>query len=197
MSSLNSNADGRARRSRRTLWLLVAVCAAPILASYIAYYFWRPSGQVNYGTLLEPRPLPDAGLERPDGRAFRFSDLKGEWILLTVDSAACDERCRTKLVYMRQVRLAQAKESERIERVWILTDSGVPDPRLIEMHPGLHVLRARAGELVKALPAPGSPADHIYVIDPLANLMMRFPVDPDPRRMLKDLSRLLRHSKWK
>src|ERR1041385_4447308 len=69
-------------------------------------------------------------------------------------SSACDERCRTKLVYMRQVRLAQAKESERIERVWILTDSGVPDPRLIETHPGLHVLRARSGDAVKALPAP-------------------------------------------
>jgi len=197
MSSRNSNAAGRAHRSRLTLWLLVAVCIAPVLASYIAYYLWRPSGQVNYGTLLEPRPLPDAGLERLDGRAFRFSDVKGEWVLLTADSAACDERCRTKLVYMRQLRLAQAKESERIERVWILTDSGVPDPHLIEAHPGLQVLRARTGDVLKALPASAAPTDHIYVVDPLANLMMRFPVDPDPRRMLKDLSRLLRHSKWK
>ena len=197
MSPRNSSAAGRAHRSRLTLWLLVAVCIAPVLASYTAYYLWRPSGQVNYGTLLEPRPLPDAGLERLDGRAFRFSDVKGEWVLLTADSAACDERCRTKLVYMRQLRLAQAKESERIERVWILTDSGVPDPHLIEAHPGLLVLRARTGDVLKALPASAASTDHIYVVDPLANLMMRFPVDPDPRRMLKDLSRLLRHSKWK
>jgi hypothetical protein len=98
---------------------------------------------------------------------------------------------------MRQLRLAQAKESERIERVWILTDSGVPDPHLIETQPGLQVLRARTGDVLKALPAAAAPTDHIYVVDPLANLMMRFPVDPDPRRMLKDLSRLLRHSKWK
>lgn len=40
-------------------------------------------------------------------------------------------------------------------------------------------------------------SEHIYVIDPLGNVMMRFPRDADPRRILKDVSRLLRHSKWK
>jgi hypothetical protein len=35
------------------------------------------------------------------------------------------------------------------------------------------------------------------VVDPLGNLMMRFPPNPDPRRILKDMARLLRHSKWK
>ena len=43
----------------------------------------------------------------------------------------------------------------------------------------------------------GSAADHIFVVDPLGHLMMRFPPNPDPSRMLKDLSRLLRQSRWK
>jgi hypothetical protein len=33
------------------------------------------------------------------------------------------------------------------------------------------------------------------VVDPLGNLMMRFPRDPDPSRMLKDLQRLLKTSR--
>jgi hypothetical protein len=37
--------------------------------------------------------------------------------------------------------------------------------------------------------------DHIYLIDPLGNLMMRFPRDPDTRRLIKDLSRLLKASR--
>ena len=41
-----------------------------------------------------------------------------------------------------------------------------------------------------------TPADHIYVVDVLGNLMMRYPRDADPRKILKDIARLLRHSKW-
>jgi hypothetical protein len=197
MQSPNSDVNARARRSRLTLWLIVAVCAAPIIGSYIAYYFWRPTGHVNYGELIEPRSLPDEALQMLDGRPFRWTDLRGKWVLLTADRSGCDERCRTQLVYTRQVRLAQGKETGRVERVWLLTDAGAPDPRLLAQHPGLRIVRADSSETIKILPANLSVAERIYVIDPLGNLMMRFPPDPDPRRMLKDLSRLLRHSQWK
>jgi cytochrome oxidase Cu insertion factor (SCO1/SenC/PrrC family) len=195
MQPPDTSATENQPRSRRALWLILAVCAAPIVASYTAYHFWRPAGQVNYGELLEPRPLWGEALVSIDGSPFRLSDLKGEWVLLTAGPAACDEACRRKLVYMRQVRLAQGKESARIERVWLLTDSGEPEAALIAEHPGLRI--ARDGKVAGALPAPRSPSDHVYIVDPLGHLMMRFPADPDPQRMLKDVARLLRHSKWK
>jgi hypothetical protein len=197
MQSLNSDVNARARRSKFSLWLIIAVCAAPIIASYFAYYLWRPSGHVNYGELIEPSPLPDDALRMLDGKPFRWTDVRGDWVLLVADRAGCDERCRTKLLYIRQVRLAQGKETERVERVWLVTDAGSPDPRLLEEHPGLRIVRADSSAAVKMLPVNTSAAERIYVIDPLGNLMMRFPPDPDPRRMLKDLSRLLRHSQWK
>jgi cytochrome oxidase Cu insertion factor (SCO1/SenC/PrrC family) len=184
-------------RNRLTLWLILAACAAPMIASYAAYYFWRPPGHVNYGELIEPRPLPDASLALLDGTPFRLSELKGEWVLLTAGASACDERCRERLVYMRQVRLAQGRESGRIERVWLLTDGRAPDAALLAEHEGLRVVRDPQGATVSALPSASSPPNHIYVIDPLGNLMMRFPANADPRRILKDVSRLLRHSKWK
>lgn len=180
-------------RSRLTLWLIFAVCAAPLIASYVAYYFLRPAAHVNYGELLEPRPLPDAALALVDGRPFRLSELKGQWVLVTVGGAACDERCRERLVYMRQVRLAQGRDIERIERLWLLTGAGTPDPALVAEHPGLRIARNGQSAAPEAYSSPGQ----IHVVDPLGNLMMRFPPDPDPRRMLKDLARLLRHSKWK
>ena len=195
MQPRDTSASETRPRNRRTLWLILAVCAAPMIASYAAYHFWRPAGQVNYGELLEPRPLAAQPLVSIDGSAFRLSDLKGEWVLLTAGPAACDDACRRKLVYMRQVRLAQGKESARIERVWLLTDSGAPEAALVAEHPGLRIVRD--GKVAGGLPAPRSPSDHVYIVDPLGNLMMRFPSDPDPQRMLKDLSRLLRHSKWK
>ena len=43
--------------------------------------------------------------------------------------------------------------------------------------------------------APGTRSDeHIHMIDPYGNLMMRFPKDPDPSKMKKDLAKLLRAS---
>src|SRR5690349_6232688 len=97
------------RRNRLVLWLVLALCAAPVVASYIAYFWLQPSGHVNYGELLPPRPLPDATLPALDARPFRFEELKGSWVLLVADKGACDERCLEKLVYTRQVRLAQGK----------------------------------------------------------------------------------------
>lgn len=196
MRSPDTDAPANARRSSRTLWLILAVCAAPIVASYAAFYFWQPASHVNYGELLEPRQLPESALERLDGARFTIQELEGRWILLAAAAAACDDKCRQKLVYMRQVRLAQGKETDRIEQVWLLTGSGTPDATLLSEHPGLIVVR-EADAVVNALPAPHSAVDHVYVVDPLGNLMMRFPENPDPRKMLKDLSRLLRHSKWK
>ena len=195
MRSPDTDARANVQRSSRTLWLILAVCAAPVIASYAAYYFWQPADHVNYGELLEPRQLPDTVLERLDGRRFTMRELEGRWVMLAAAPAACDDKCRQRMIYMRQVRLAQGKETERVERVWLLTDSGTPDATLLSEHPGLIVLR-HVQAVVDALPAPRSPLDHVYVIDPLGNLMMRFPANPDPRKMLKDLSRLLRHSKW-
>ena len=197
MQSPGSDAAAPRRRSARTLWVLLAVCAAPIVASYVAFYWWHPSSRVNYGELLPPRVMPDAPLERLDGGSFRFSELKGEWLLLVADSAQCDERCRLKLTYTRQVRLAQGREAERIERVWMVMDDAIPRPELLAEHPGLNVVRGTRDSL-EMLPSPvGSAADHIFVVDPLGHLMMRFPPNPDPGRILKDLSRLLRQSRWK
>ena len=107
---------------------------------------------MNYGELLEPRVMPDTLLERLDGGSFRFSEMKGEWLLLVADSAQCDERCRLKLTYTRQVRLAQGREAGRIERVWMLMDDAIPRPELLAEHPGLNAVRGTRDSLEMLMP---------------------------------------------
>ena len=64
---------------------------APIVASY-ALYFWnvRPSS-VNYGELLEVKPLAGTALNQSDNTIFRMRQLRGKWALISVDSGKCDE----------------------------------------------------------------------------------------------------------
>jgi cytochrome oxidase Cu insertion factor (SCO1/SenC/PrrC family) len=37
--------------------------------------------------------------------------------------------------------------------------------------------------------------DHIYLIDPLGNLVLRYPKNAEPAKMKKDLERLLKYSR--
>ena len=183
------------RRSRNTLWLILAVAVAPVAASYLLYYLWPPEHTVNYGELIEPRPLPDTALTLADGAPFRLSQLKGKWVLVSVDAGRCAADCEKKLLYMRQLRLTQGKDMDRVERAWLVSDTAAPRGDAVAGFPGTWVARAAGTGLIESFPAPRAAADHIYVIDPLGNLMMRFPRDPDTRRLIKDLSRLLKASR--
>ena len=95
---------------------------------------------------------------------------------------------------MRQLRLTQGKDKERVERVWFISDGAAPRAETIEQYQGTWLVRAAGYGLPGPFPAQGPASDHIYVMDPLGNLMMRYPRDPDPQRMIKDLTRLLRAS---
>lgn len=195
-------------KGRWKLFIVLAVCAAPMIASYLAYYVIKPEGRTNYGTILDPRlyPMPELHarlLGASDANDTNNADkqnglmaYRGKWIMLTIDSGSCDAACQKKLYDLRQLRLAQGKEMDRIERVWAVVDEQAVDTLLLREYDGMHVLKADADALRKWLPTEdGSQiSEHIYMIDPLGNLMMRFPKNADPNKIKKDISKLLRAS---
>lgn len=153
------------------------MCAAPIVLGSAAYLLgWSPGALSNYGELLEPRPVSG------------FEPLRGKWVLVTFDAAACDAYCEKKLYFMRQVRRAQGKDMDRVERLWGLTDGGKPRAELLAAIEGTRIEKNQSKMF------PGNAVDHIYLVDPMGNLMLRFPRDPDPSKMIKDLQRLLKYS---
>lgn len=172
------------RRGGAKLALLGVFFAAPIALAWLAVWLdWAPGASANYGELVvPPRPLAGPPLET----------LRGKWVLVTFDAAACDAYCEKKLYFMRQLRRAQGKDRDRVERLWLLTDGDRPRAALRAAIEGTHIAPAEA--LAARFPAAGAVSDHIYVVDPLGNLMMRYPREPDASRMLKDLQRLLRLS---
>jgi len=181
-------------RSLRSLWLLIALVVAPVAASYLLYYFWPPAHTVNYGELLPPRPLPDPPLTLADGASFRLSSLRGRWVLVMVDAAQCDAWCERKLLYMRQLRLTQGKDMDRVERAWLVSDREQLRAEAVTAYRGTWLVRVAGSELLAHFPGRAI-TDHIYLVDHLGNLMMRYPRDPDPQRMIKDLTRLLKASR--
>ena len=186
--------ESATRKNRRTLILLALLLGGPFIASYTLYFLDVRPGTVNYGELLDVKPLKGTASNEADDTIFRMRQLRGKWALVSVDSGACDEQCRQKLYYMRQVRLIQNTEKERVERVWLIDDGKTPTPELAHEYEGLRIINAKDSELLDGFPSNTSQRDHIYVVDPIGNLMMRFPKDPNPSKMAKDIKHLLKVS---
>jgi hypothetical protein len=188
----------RTSAGRWKLFAVLAVCAAPIVISYFTYYVIKPGGRTNYGTILDPRlyPMPKLGGNLLGGEAKELDAYMGKWIMLQIDSATCAEACQKKLLDMRQLRLTQGKEMDRLERVWLVTDDQAVDTVLIRAFDGMHILKVNLNALKSWLPIEPDTQlqDHIFMIDPRGNLMMRFPKNADPQKMKKDIAKLLRAS---
>ncbi len=192
------SADTRSGRWKMILVLLV--CASPVVASYFAYYVVRPEGRRNFGELIDPqRPLPAIATQTLDGKAGQLTALKNQWLLLSVAGGGCDVRCEQNLYFQRQLRESLGREKERLDRVWLVNDETPVREALLPALAAATVLRAPPSEVAQWLePAPGKRLqDHLYLVDPLGNLMMRFPADMDAAAAAKakrDLDRLLRAS---
>lgn len=193
--------DRNRGRGRRTLLLLLVISLLPVaLAVYLHQTDWRPSGRhLQHGELISPaRPLPEVRLHTPDDKPLSLQELRGRWLLISLAPDRCADACRQALWKMQQVRLAQAKDMQRVERVLIARHG---EARLAADFPGTLVLRADAaaygplaGELTGLNPARDELAGRLQIVDPHGNLVLRYPADIDPARLQKDLARLLRLS---
>ncbi len=206
----NTQADAARRRGRWKLYAVVAICAAPVIASYLVYYYVRPEARSNYGTLIEPqRPMPALHLQTLDGRGVDGASLRGKWLMVMIAGGGCPRACEERLYHLRQVRLTTGKERDRVVRVWLIPDDAPLSTMLIRAYDGTAMLRADPNEIAAWLSENSGASklgersgniadrisDHIYLVDPLGNLMMRFPIDADPNQTRRDLAKLLRASR--
>jgi hypothetical protein len=199
-------ADGkRTVTGRWKMILVLLICAAPVIASYFTYYVVRPEGRRNFGELIDPqRSLPDVNARGLDGKTVNLRTLKGQWLLVSVGSGTCSEACAHNLYLQRQLHTSLGKDKDRVERVWLIADPTPADERPVDAAlraaiTDAVILRLDTAQLSGWLaPAPGqSLAEHLYLVDPMGNWMMRFPARLDlaaAAKAKKDIERLLRAS---
>jgi hypothetical protein len=193
-------AQRRTTLGRVKMLLVLAVCASPVIASYVAYFVIKPESRTNYGQLIQPsRSMPDTPLRTLEGAAVPPGSLKGQWLLLAVGPAACDGACEKRLHAQRQLREMLGRERDRLDKVWLVTDDGLPKPPLlaaVRAAPEVTVLRWPQIDLARWLAPESGHAleEHLYLVDPMGEWMMRFPVAFDPAKVKRDIDRLMRAS---
>ena len=198
-----SEAQRRTARGRLKMLLVLAACAAPVLASYFTFYVLRPEGRSNYATLIEPSRAMPAGLPLTDleGRPVSAASLRGQWLLVVVGRGTCDGDCEQRLFMQRQLREMTGRERERIDKLWLVIDDApiaAPLRAALAAAPATTVLRVPAPALQQWLaPAGGESLEsHLYVVDPMGQWMMRAPPRAEPTKFKRDIDKLLRASSF-
>ena len=195
----------QSRRGRITMLVILFACALPVIASYFTYYVIRPHGRTNYATLVDPqRPLPSLDqvpAQDLDGHSVPLTTLKGQWLVIVVAPASCGKACEDNLFLQRQLREMMGAERDRIRKVWLVDSPEPIAPALaaaVTAKPAVAVYRVERAALARWLePEAGHQLEqHLYIVDPLGNWMMRTPADPDPVKLKKDVDKLLRASAW-
>jgi hypothetical protein len=189
-------------RQRLYLISIIACFVVPLALSWWLVGDWRPGGSAQHGELLDPaQPLAELRFTSPEGQRWDAAAFRGFWALIhTAADAECSPSCQTALYDMRQVRLALGRDLERVKTLVLL--DGPPTDELRQWLAAEHAEMmvgatdaATQDRLNAAFPVPGPVGEWIYLVDPLGNLLMRYPVTVDPSGILKDLKRLLRLSK--
>jgi hypothetical protein len=193
-----------ARLSPRTKFVLMFILfATPITASYLMFFFWKPTKTNNFGELLRPAiELPAEKFTMMDGKDLYEGagekGLRGKWLIVTRDSGACDAACEKKLYTMRQARLILGKELDRVGRVLLVDDALNVSDKLKQDYAGMAIISAKDSAWLAKLPREATDTTngrgYFYAVDPMGFAFMRYKADEDIKEMAADFRRVLKAS---
>ena len=197
------------KKSKKPFWVLTILLLLFAIPLLLAWFFTAENdhlgqGTTNHGQLLLP-PLDLSKLDLRDNQSQSIlpSLWKGRWLLLYVSHGTCNEACAKDLYYLRQIRTATGKYSERVQRGVLTFSDQAADAKLQQMlntefAGTLHLVTTSAGfaNFIRNTPDEKLALQQggIYLVDPLGNVLMRYQQNTDPMGIYKDLMRLLKIS---
>ena len=181
------------------LWLIVVFVAPIALGTLLFFNLDRlgfEKGAVNYGTLIQPAfPAQTYDLMQKDKSAAREETLAKKWTMLYIEpDNNCDQVCLDRLQLIKRVRLLMNEQMRRVRTI-LVSDKEVAALLSIKEYPDLVLANIDTNDSDFLKQFPELDKTPIYLLDPLGNLMMYYPqVNPDIKKMIKDLLKLLKYS---
>ena len=173
----------RTRKNRRLLLILFGIAFFTLGSSYLLFYSAREGGvwgTTNEGVFVDP-PLTVAELDLTDGSGIRLLE-GGTWWLFVVAPAGCQADCETAVHQLRQLHVLLNKDADRVQRA-LLTPTG-DAPAVLDDYPGMSHLTGGLAEV----------SEGIYIVDPIGNLVLFYPLTDAGKPVLTDLKKLLKLS---
>ncbi|NIP15419.1 MAG: hypothetical protein GWM88_12150 [Pseudomonadales bacterium] len=171
-------------RGRRQLVVILLVAGLSLAGAYLVFFVASSGGlwgTTNNGEFVEPTTTIDS-LNLLDVAGGTVA-ADGHWWLWTVAPDGCGEQCRFAVERLRQVHALLNKNASRVRRA-LITSEALTEPPV-----GLNV-----SDLERLAGWPVGLASGIYIVDPIGNLVLRYPLSDAGEPVLEDLKRLLKVS---
>jgi hypothetical protein len=192
-------------KNKRKLLTIIAWFFIPLAIAFTWYKLlpedYRPASMTNSGQLLDPVfTLTDFNYLTINDEAFGSKDVEKVWTLLHFIEGECDAACSESLYNTRQMRISFGKDIDRIDRVAVVRSeaNSESNQKMWASHPDLKVLigtgKGMGRQIKNQLTRFDRSSNAVYLLDPLGNVVMRFPATLEVKRMKKDIRKLLKLS---
>ena len=173
-------------RSHAQLILLFGIAALSLIGAYVLFVTAREGGvwaTTNQGRFIQPSMTVDE-VALTDGQGRRFA-TNALWWVWVVEPGACRQQCQRALKQIRQLHVLLNKDAVRIRRAFLTSADRLPaSEQLLEQFPQLVRLTGSVNRLSRG----------VYIVDPIGNLVLWYPLDEAGSPVLDDMKRLLKVS---
>ncbi len=180
---MTDDAQNAQQKNRRMLLGMFAIAFVTLGAAYVLFYTARTGGvwgTTNQGTFVDPhRTVAELGLTDDRGQVLTEG---GTWWLWVVAPDGCDAECETAVHQLRQLHVLLNKDADRVQR-GLLTRS-VESPSVLDEYPRVVHLTGSLTGLDEG----------VYIVDPIGNLVLFYPLADAGKPVLEDLKKLLKLS---
>jgi cytochrome oxidase Cu insertion factor (SCO1/SenC/PrrC family) len=186
--ALRAPASGRGK-----LLAVVLACSLPFVLAYFVFFVFKPTGQASYGELIHPARAVAATQVRQvvldaqghiSEQAFALENIKGQWLIVSVGTGACDDACMQRLFVQRQLREMIGKDRDRVDRVWLIIDDAPLSPDTVALLKDVTVLRVSPEVVAQWLGQAdvSQERQEFFIVDPMGNAMLHMPVPADGKQ---------------
>jgi hypothetical protein len=187
----NSNSNkSNPKKSRRSLFLMVAAFALPIILAKLALeQQWLDTGVTNKGTLLANKlTLEQLGL--------KTTDFEQHWLIMYSLPKSCAINCQDTLEAVHNTYVALGKEMPRVFPV-ALYQNKLSDEQHQKISQSKWQLLAMPEQAKQYIAKP-----QVFIVDPLGNVFLshQLPANIEQlpqfgKQILADMKKLLKYSK--
>ena len=187
------------QNSGRIIASLIFLTPIIVLLSSSAMFYsgYTPEGTVNKGTLM-PEPIQLSELRMDINSGPLKDEFPGKWSIVQFVSGDCQDKCWDTLYSSRQINIRLAKDSDRVVRYLINVDasnlSNISLEKIKNEYPLLNIGKIDSVSLPSVITEKLQESPYI-LFDPLGNGILIYDSTLPSGELLKDLKKVLQHSK--
>jgi len=197
---MNPNSDPASQKKyKRTLITLAALFMLPIIIAYVGWWqgWFNQLSKTNHGKLLNPVITFEQAKFMDSKGLVPLKSFKNLWWIIYISADKdCQLSCQANAYLINQVRTAQAKETDRVDRLMVHVGNGFSEASksYVREHFEVHFFTKLSQQSLLS-------KNKIYLMDPHGNIMLEYDAVKDEKEavkkggdLVKDLKKLLKIS---